>query len=197
MSGATPRPSVQGTTGQAAGGSPVRIRGTNLWARSCSQALKLAFEDATATIEPGWRRRLEFGKQTLCADRSVGRSECHGSLACAIVRVSDAVGRKGAASAAPERVAAPKKDAAGKARKIIAGTIGRRGAGGRENLASVGHRVQVAHFEIDLRCCGRANLSLPVETSGGFDFRKERDAVQVRRDDVVPRGTGVDNGSAL
>ena len=79
------------------------------------------------------------------------------------------------------RTVAQKKDSPNKARKIIVGAIGEPDADGWENLASVGRRIQGAHPDFDPRSYGCANLSTLVEKSGGFDIRKERGAVHVRR----------------
>ena len=89
-------------------------------------------------------------------------------------------------SAAPAKTATQKKDPPSKAGKIIAGAIGEPDADGWENLASVGQRIQGAHPDFDPRSYGCPNLSTLVEKSGGFDVRKERGAVHVRRK-VSPR----------
>ena len=98
--------------------------------------------------------------------------------------------------AAPARSAAQKKDAPNKARKIIAGAINEPDADGWENLASVGQRIQGAHPDFDPRSYGCANLSTLVEKSGGFDIRKERGAVHVRRKVAARKGSGTGKGSA-
>ena len=92
--------------------------------------------------------------------------------------------------AAPARTAAQKKDPPSKARKIIAGAIGEPDADGWENLASVGQRIQGAHPDFDPRSYGCANLSTLVEKSEGFDIRKERGAVHVRRKVAARKGSG-------
>ena len=97
--------------------------------------------------------------------------------------------------AAPTRTAAQKKDPPNKARKIIAGAIGEPDADGWENLASVGQRIQGAHPDFDPRSYGCPNLSTLVEKSRGFDVRKERSAVQVRRKVAARKGSGVGKGS--
>ena len=97
--------------------------------------------------------------------------------------------------AAPTRTAAQEKDPPNKARKIIAGAIGESDADGWENLASVGQRIQGAHPDLDPRSYGCPNLSTLVEKSRGFDVRKERGAVQVRRKVAARKGSGVGKGS--
>ena len=89
----------------------------------------------------------------------------------------------------PARSAAQRKDPPSKARKIIAGAIGEPDADGWENLASIGHRTQGAHPDFDPRSYGCANPSTLVEKSGGFDIRKERGAVHVRRKAAAPKGS--------
>ena len=93
------------------------------------------------------------------------------------------------------RIAAQKKDPPNKARRIIAGAIGEPDADGWENLASVGHRIQGAHPDFDPRSYGCTNLSTLVEKSGGFDIRKERGAVHVRRKIAAPKGSSAVKGS--
>ena len=102
--------------------------------------------------------------------------------------------KKGGAARA--KAAAQMKDPPGKARKIIAGAIGEPDADCWENLASVGQRIQGAHPDFDPRSYGCAKLRTLVEKSGGFDIRKERGAVHVRRKVAVPRGSGAGKGSA-
>ena len=97
--------------------------------------------------------------------------------------------------AAPAGTAAPKKDPPSKARKIIAGAIGEPDADGWENLGSIGHRIQGAHPDFDPRSYGCANLSTLVEKSGGFDARKERGAVHVRRKVAARKGSSAGKGS--
>ena len=109
----------------------------------------------------------------------------------------DAGPEENKAGAAAARTAAQKKDPPSKARKIIAGAIGEPDADGWENLASVGHRIQGAHPDFDPRSYGCANLSTLVEKSGGFDIRKERGAVHVRRKVVARKGSGAGRGSAV
>ena len=84
-------------------------------------------------------------------------------------------------SAASAGAVAKKKESPSKARKLIAGAIGEPDDDGWENLSSVGQRIQGAHPDFDPRSYGCANLSTLVEKSGGFDVRKERGAVHVRR----------------
>ncbi len=93
-------------------------------------------------------------------------------------------------SVAPVGAAAPRKDPPTKARKIVVGAIGEPDADGWENLASVGNRIQGAHPDFDPRSYGCANLSTLVEKSGGFDIRKERGVVFVRRKVAAPKGSG-------
>ena len=95
----------------------------------------------------------------------------------------------------PTRTSAQKKDPPNKARKIIVGAIGEPDADGWENLASVGQRIQGAHPDIDPRSYGCPNLSTPVEEFGGFDVRKERGTVHVRRKVAARKGSGAGKGS--
>ena len=97
--------------------------------------------------------------------------------------------------AAPAGAAAQKKDPPSKARKIIAGAIDEPDADGWENLASVGQCIQGAHPDFDPRSYGCANLSTLVEKSGGFDVRKERGAVHVRRKVAARKGSSTGKGS--
>ena len=97
--------------------------------------------------------------------------------------------------AAPAGTPEQKKDSPSKARKIIAGAIGEPDVDGWENLASVGHRIQGAHPDFDPRSYGCANLSTLVEKSGGFDVRKERGAVHVRRKAAARKGSAAGKGS--
>ncbi len=91
---------------------------------------------------------------------------------------------------APTRMAAQRKDAPRKARKIIADAIGEPDADGWESLGSVGQRIQGAHPDFDPRSYGCANLSTLVERSGGFDIRKDSDNVHVRRKAAARKGSG-------
>ncbi len=91
--------------------------------------------------------------------------------------------------------AARKKEPPGRARKIIAGAIGESDADGWENLGSVGQRIQGAHPDFDPRSYGCSNLSSLVERAGGFDVRKETDAVLVRCKVAGPKGAGAGKGS--
>ena len=59
---------------------------------------------------------------------------------------------------------------------------------GWENLASVGHRIQGALSEFDPRSYGCVNLSALVEKCGGFDIRKDRGVVYVRRKTDARKG---------
>ena len=90
--------------------------------------------------------------------------------------------------AEPAGAATLKKDPPNKAREIIAGAIGEPDVDGWENLGSVGQRIQGAHPDFDPRSYGCANLSTLVEKSGGFDVRKERGAVHVRRKVAARKG---------
>ena len=90
------------------------------------------------------------------------------------------------------RTSVPKKESPSRARKIIAGAIGEPDADGWENLGSVGQRIQGAHPDFDPRSYGCANLSTLVERAGGFDIRKDRGAVHVRRKAGAPRASGTD-----
>ncbi len=92
--------------------------------------------------------------------------------------------------AAPAKATAQKKDPPDKARKIIAEAIGDPDADGWENLGSVGQRIQGVHPDFDPRSYGCANLSTLVEKAGGFDIRKERGGVHVRRKMTGPKGSG-------
>ena len=97
----------------------------------------------------------------------------------------------------PGKAVAQKKDPPSKARKIIADAIGEPDADGWENLSSVGSRIQGVHPDFDPRSYGCANLSTLVEKSGGFDIRKDRGAVHVRRkEDAAPTGSGAGKTSA-
>ena len=78
-------------------------------------------------------------------------------------------------------VVSKKKDPPSKARKLIASAIGEPDHSGWENLSAVGGRIQGAHPDFDPRSYGCANLSTLADKSGGFDLRKERGAVYVRR----------------
>ena len=91
---------------------------------------------------------------------------------------------------APARAEAQKKDPPDKARKIIDEAIGEPDADGWENLGSVGQRIQGVHPDFDPRSYGCANLSTLVEKAGGFDTRKERGGVHVRRKMVGQKGSG-------
>ena len=102
-------------------------------------------------------------------------------------------GKRGGAE--PARAAVRRKDPPGKAQKIIADAIGEPDADGWENLGSVGQRIQGAHPDFDPRSYGCANLSTLVERAGGFDVRKEPNAVLVRRKAVGPKGSGAALGS--
>ena len=95
------------------------------------------------------------------------------------------------------RTTAQKKDSPNKARKIIAGAIGEPDADGWENLGNVGQRIQGAHPDFDPRSYGCANLSTLVEKSGGFDIRKDRGAVHVRRKVASAKGPGAVKGSKV
>ena len=92
--------------------------------------------------------------------------------------------------AAPGKTSVPKKDPPSKARKIIADAIGESDDDGWENLASVGHRIQGAHPDFDPRSYGCANLSTLVDKCSGFDIRKERGVVYIRRKTGGAKGTG-------
>ena len=74
--------------------------------------------------------------------------------------------------------------------------IGESDDDGWENLASVGHRIQGAHPDFDPRSYGCANLSTLVGKCGGFDIRKERGVVHIRRKIGGAKGTGSGKGSA-
>ncbi|MDE0239423.1 MAG: NYN domain-containing protein [bacterium] len=102
--------------------------------------------------------------------------------------------KKGGAT--PAKAAAQKKVPPSKARKIIADAIGEPDADGWENLSSVGSRIQGAHPDFDPRSYGCANLSTLVDRSGGFDVRKERGVVLVRRKVAEPDGSGTGNAPA-
>ncbi|MDE0111021.1 MAG: NYN domain-containing protein [Albidovulum sp.] len=93
-------------------------------------------------------------------------------------------------SARSADTAARKKDMPSKARKLIASAIGEPDDDGWENLGSVGQRIQSAHPDFDPRSYSCANLSTLVEKCGGFDIRKERGAVHIRRKTGSRKGTG-------
>ncbi len=95
------------------------------------------------------------------------------------------------------RTTAQKKDPPNKARNIIAGAIGEPDADGWENLGNIGQRIQGTHPDFDPRSYGCANLSTLVEKSGGFDIRKERGAVHVRRKVTSVKGLGAVKGSKV
>ncbi len=97
---------------------------------------------------------------------------------------------------APAGTGMEKKDSPNQAGKIIAGAIGEPDADGWDSLVSVGQRIQGEHPDLDPRSYGCANLSTLVEKSGGFDVRKERGAVHVRRKAVARKGLAAGKGSA-
>ena len=90
------------------------------------------------------------------------------------------------------RTKAPKKESPSRARKVIVGAIGEPDVDGWENLGSVGQRIQGAHPDFDPRSYGCANLSTLVERAGGFDIRKDRGAVHVRRKTGAQRAPGTE-----
>ncbi|MDE0253510.1 MAG: NYN domain-containing protein [Rhodospirillaceae bacterium] len=93
-------------------------------------------------------------------------------------------------SSSPAGTAVQKKETPGKARKLIANAIGDPDDDGWENLARVGSRIQGAQPDFDPRSYGCANLSTLVEKSGGFDMRRDRGVVYVRRKAARAKASG-------
>ena len=57
------------------------------------------------------------------------------------------------------------------------------------NLSGVGSRILSAKPDFDARSYDCPNLSTLVERSGGFEVRKDRGAIHIRRK-AAPRGPG-------
>ncbi len=108
----------------------------------------------------------------------------------------DSEPEKGRGDMVSAKVTAAKKESPSKARKIIADAIGEPDADGWENLGSVGQRIQGVQPDFDPRSYGCANLSTLVERAGGFDIRKELNAVHVRRKVAARKGSDAGKGSA-
>ena len=100
--------------------------------------------------------------------------------------------KKGAGASAG--AAAQKKELPSKARDLIVSAIGEPDQDGWENLSSVGTRIQGERPDFDPRSYGCPNLSTLVEKSGGFDIRRDRGSVYVRRKPAARKSSGTAGG---